>query len=181
MPVVVLIDKLSQTIPANTYLTELTWRTERCISLASRTMPPALLEVLDSSDTLTDVRFAAPTTRDEGASRIASRSPGGTSRRLPTLPRHPPRLQPCWRRSFAARASDRPRFAGRNTSPRSPCRRWCSLEAFSRTVQGGQGLGLIAVLPAIAGGDSEAPDHPEHGATTMQRHREKGAANPSRA
>ena len=28
---------------------------------------PALLEVLDSSDTLSDVRFAAPTTRDEGA------------------------------------------------------------------------------------------------------------------
>jgi general secretion pathway protein L len=68
MPVVVLIDKLSQTIPANTYLTELTVENGAVHLVGLTNDAPALLEVLDSSDTLSDVRFAAPTTRDEGAS-----------------------------------------------------------------------------------------------------------------
>jgi general secretion pathway protein L len=68
MPVVVLIDKLSQTIPTNTYLTELNVENGAVHLVGLTNDAPALLEVLDSSDTLTDVRFAAPTTRDEGAS-----------------------------------------------------------------------------------------------------------------
>lgn len=67
VPVVVLIDKLSQTIPANTYLSELRVEDGEVNLVGLTSDAPALLELLDSSDTLTDVRFAAPTTRDEGA------------------------------------------------------------------------------------------------------------------
>jgi general secretion pathway protein L len=67
LPLVVLIDKLSQTIPTNTYLTELRIENGE-VHLAGLTSDaPALLEILDSTDTLSDVRFAAPTMRDEGA------------------------------------------------------------------------------------------------------------------
>ena len=67
MPVVVLIDKLSQTIPANTYLTEFSVEDGEIHLVGLTSDAPALLEVLDSSDALSDVRFAAPTMRDEGA------------------------------------------------------------------------------------------------------------------
>jgi general secretion pathway protein L len=67
MPVVVLIDRLSQAIPSNTYLTELNIENGEVHLVGLTNDAPALLEVLDSSDTLSDVRFAAPTTRDEGA------------------------------------------------------------------------------------------------------------------
>src|SRR6185503_2979453 len=67
MPVVVLIDRLSQAIPSNTYLTELNIENGEVHLVGLTNDAPALLEVLDSSDTLSDVRFAAPTMRDEGA------------------------------------------------------------------------------------------------------------------
>jgi general secretion pathway protein L len=68
-PVVVLIDKLSQTIPASTYLTELRVENGEVHLVGLTSDAPALLELLDSSDTLSDVRFAAPTMRDEGATK----------------------------------------------------------------------------------------------------------------
>jgi general secretion pathway protein L len=67
MPLVVLIEKLSQTIPTNTYLTELTVEDGEVHLVGLTSDAPALLEILDASDTLSDVRFAAPTMRDEGA------------------------------------------------------------------------------------------------------------------
>jgi general secretion pathway protein L len=66
-PVVVLIDKLSKVVPTNTYLTELSVENGEIHLVGLTSDAPALLEILDSSDALTDVRFAAPTTRDEGA------------------------------------------------------------------------------------------------------------------
>lgn len=65
-PVVVLFDKLSKAIPANTYLTELSVEDGEVHLVGLTSDAPALLEILDASDMLTDVRFAAPTTRDEG-------------------------------------------------------------------------------------------------------------------
>jgi general secretion pathway protein L len=67
-PLVVLIDKLSQTIPTNTYLTELSVEEGEVHLVGLTSDAPALLEILDSSDALSDVGFAAPTMRDEGAS-----------------------------------------------------------------------------------------------------------------
>ncbi len=66
-PVVVLIDKLSQTIPTNTYLTEFRIENGEVHLVGLTSDAPALLETLDASDVLTEVRFAAPTMRDEGA------------------------------------------------------------------------------------------------------------------
>lgn len=68
MPLVVLIDKLSQAIPTNTYLTELSIENGEVHLVGLTSDAPALLEILDSSDTLSDIGFAAPTMRDEGAS-----------------------------------------------------------------------------------------------------------------
>jgi len=67
-PLVVLIDRLSKTIPTNTFLTELRIENGEVHLVGLTSDAPALLEVLDSSDALSDVRFAAPTMRDEGAS-----------------------------------------------------------------------------------------------------------------
>jgi general secretion pathway protein L len=67
MPVVVLLDKLSQTIPTNTYLTEFGIENGAVQLTGLTSDAPALLEVLANSDALTDVKFAAPTMRDETA------------------------------------------------------------------------------------------------------------------
>lgn len=67
-PLVVLIDRLSKAIPTNTFLTELRVENGEVHLVGLTNDAPGLLEVLDSSDALSDVRFAAPTMRDEGAS-----------------------------------------------------------------------------------------------------------------
>jgi general secretion pathway protein L len=67
IPLVVLIDKLSQTIPTNTYLTEFSVEDGEVHLVGSTSDAPALIEILEAADTLSEVRFAAPTMRDEGA------------------------------------------------------------------------------------------------------------------
>ena len=67
MPLVVLVDKLSQIIPANTYLTELTIEKGEVHLVGLSSDAPALIEILEADDALSEVRFAAPTMRDEGA------------------------------------------------------------------------------------------------------------------
>jgi general secretion pathway protein L len=66
-PVVVLIDKLSQLIPANTYLSELTIESGEVKLVGLSSDAPALIELLEADEALSEVRFAAPTMRDEGA------------------------------------------------------------------------------------------------------------------
>jgi general secretion pathway protein L len=66
-PLVVLIDKLSAIIPANTYLSELTIEDGEVHLVGLSSDAPALIEVLEADDVLSEVRFAAPTMRDEGA------------------------------------------------------------------------------------------------------------------
>lgn len=67
MPLVVLVDKLSQIIPANTYLTELTIENGEVHLVGLSSDAPALIEILEADAALSEVRFAAPTMRDEGA------------------------------------------------------------------------------------------------------------------
>jgi general secretion pathway protein L len=67
-PLVVLLDRLSKAVPTNTFLTELRIENGEVHLVGLTSDAPGLLEVLDSSDALSDVRFAAPTMRDEGAS-----------------------------------------------------------------------------------------------------------------
>jgi general secretion pathway protein L len=66
-PVVVLLDKISQLIPVNTYLTELTIENGEVKLVGLSSDAPALIELLEADDALSEVRFAAPTMRDEGA------------------------------------------------------------------------------------------------------------------
>lgn len=67
VPVVVLLDKLSTTVPTNTYLTEVKVEDGE-VHLTGRTADaPALIGILEASDVLADVRFAAPTMRDKDA------------------------------------------------------------------------------------------------------------------
>lgn len=66
-PLVVLIDKLSQIVPANTYLTELRIEDGEVHLVGLSSDAPALIEILEADDALSEVRFAAPTMRDEGA------------------------------------------------------------------------------------------------------------------
>ncbi len=67
IPLVVLIDKLSQTVPTNTYLTELSVTDGEVHLVGLTSDAPALIETLEAADNLSDVRFVAPTMRDEGA------------------------------------------------------------------------------------------------------------------
>ena len=66
-PLVILIDKLSTIVPANTYLSELTIEDGEVHLVGLSSDAPALIEVLEADDALSEVRFAAPTMRDEGA------------------------------------------------------------------------------------------------------------------
>jgi general secretion pathway protein L len=66
-PLVVLIDKLSQAIPTNTHLTELRVEDGEVHLVGLTSDAPALIQILEDSEPLSDVRFAAPTMRDEGA------------------------------------------------------------------------------------------------------------------
>jgi len=66
-PLVVLIDKLSTIVPANTYLSELTIEDGEVHLVGLSSDAPALIEVLEADDVLSEVRFAAPTMRDEDA------------------------------------------------------------------------------------------------------------------
>ena len=67
VPAVLVVDQLSALIPTSTYLTEMSidGRELRVAGLSSET--PALIGILEAADFLDDVRFAAPTTREEGA------------------------------------------------------------------------------------------------------------------
>jgi general secretion pathway protein L len=65
-PLVVLIDKLSQVVPANTYLSEISIESGEVHLVGRSSDAPALLEILEADDALSEVRFAAPTMRDEG-------------------------------------------------------------------------------------------------------------------
>ena len=69
VPMVVLIDRLSAIIPADTYLTGLQVDGEELRVTGSSTDAPGLIETMEAADILSEVRFAAPTTRDEAAGR----------------------------------------------------------------------------------------------------------------
>jgi general secretion pathway protein L len=65
LPLVVLVDKLSALTPANTYLRELTIEDGEVHLVGLSSDAPALIGILEADDALSDVRFAAPTMRDE--------------------------------------------------------------------------------------------------------------------
>jgi general secretion pathway protein L len=67
VPMVVLLDRLSEVIPSSTYLTEYTVEGEELRLAGFSSEAPALIGMLEETDLLTDVRFGAPTTREEGA------------------------------------------------------------------------------------------------------------------
>jgi general secretion pathway protein L len=69
VPMVVLIEHLSAVIPENTYLTELSVENGEVQIAGLTSDAPALIGILESADLLANVRFAAPTLRDEGAAR----------------------------------------------------------------------------------------------------------------
>lgn len=69
IPLVVMVDKLSQIIPANTYLTELTVEGDEVHLVGESNDAPALIGILEADEALSDVRFAAPTMREENATR----------------------------------------------------------------------------------------------------------------
>jgi general secretion pathway protein L len=66
VPMVVLLDRLSEVIPSSTYLTEYTVEGEELRLAGFSSEAPALIGMLEETDLLTDVRFGAPTTREEG-------------------------------------------------------------------------------------------------------------------
>lgn len=66
---VILLDRLSQIVPKSTYLNELTLEGEELRMAGLSTDAPALIGILEGAEYLADVRFAAPTTREEGAAR----------------------------------------------------------------------------------------------------------------
>ena len=67
VPVVLLLDRLSELIPASTYLTELAIEDQEVRITGFSGDAPALIGILEAAETLTDVRFGAPTTREEDA------------------------------------------------------------------------------------------------------------------
>ncbi len=83
-PMVTLIDKLSGIIPTSTYLTELAVEDDQLRIAGLTDDAPALIGILEGSDILSDVRFVAPTMRDEGETRdrfeiaaaVATTAPG---------------------------------------------------------------------------------------------------------
>ena len=69
IPMVVLIDQLSSIIPTNTYLTELSVENGEVQIAGLTSDAPALIGILEAADVLSNVRFVAPTMRDEGEAR----------------------------------------------------------------------------------------------------------------
>jgi general secretion pathway protein L len=67
IPMVVLVDKLSAVIPTNTYLIELSAEDGEVQIAGLTSDAPALIGILEEADILSNVRFVAPTTRDEAA------------------------------------------------------------------------------------------------------------------
>jgi Tfp pilus assembly protein PilN len=66
LPMVVLLDRISETIPTSTYLSELIVEEREMRIAGFSSEAPALIGILEAADILTDVRFAAPTIRGEG-------------------------------------------------------------------------------------------------------------------
>jgi Tfp pilus assembly protein PilN len=66
IPMVLLLDQISQIVPTSTYLTELTVDGQEVRIAGHTSEAPALIEILEASDILADVRFGAPTIRGEG-------------------------------------------------------------------------------------------------------------------
>ena len=67
VPMVGLLDRLSEAIPTSTYLTEMTIEGDELRVVGFSSDAPSLIRTLEDADMLADVRFGAPTTRDEGA------------------------------------------------------------------------------------------------------------------
>jgi general secretion pathway protein L len=65
LPMVALIEELSKRIPAGTYLSELQAEGQELRMAGFSDGAPALIGTLEAAEALTDVRFAAPTTRDD--------------------------------------------------------------------------------------------------------------------
>ena len=67
VPMIGLLDRLSEIIPASTYLTEMTVEGDELRVVGFSGDAPSLIRTLEDTDILADVRFGAPTTRDQGA------------------------------------------------------------------------------------------------------------------
>lgn len=65
LPMVILLEELSTTIPDNTYLTELNVEGDTLRINGMSREAPALISLLEEAGSLADARFAAPTTRSE--------------------------------------------------------------------------------------------------------------------
>ena len=65
LPMILLVDALSEAIPTNTYLTELSVEEQDLRVAGFSSEAPALIGILEGAEILSEVRFAAPTTRDE--------------------------------------------------------------------------------------------------------------------
>lgn len=65
-PMVVLLDRISETLPTSTYLTELTVEDQEVRIAGFSSEAPALIGILEEADILSDVRFGAPTIRGDG-------------------------------------------------------------------------------------------------------------------
>lgn len=64
-PMVIVLDRLSSLIPTSTYLTELAVEGEEIRISGLSSDAPALIGILEGADLLSDVQFAAPTTRED--------------------------------------------------------------------------------------------------------------------
>lgn len=67
VPMIRLLDRLSAIIPTSTYLTEMTVEGDEVRVVGFSSDAPSLIRTLEDTDILADVRFGAPTTRDQGA------------------------------------------------------------------------------------------------------------------
>lgn len=65
-PIVVLVEQLSQTIPASTYLSQMAIQGEELRIAGFSSDPAALIGILEGAEALSEVRFAAPTVSGEG-------------------------------------------------------------------------------------------------------------------
>jgi general secretion pathway protein L len=65
-PVIVLIEALSRTLPDSAYLTEIEIHGRETRIVGKSADPTALITKLEDSAQFRDVRFSAPTTREEG-------------------------------------------------------------------------------------------------------------------
>ncbi len=68
LPMVVLLEELSRTIPRNTFLTELNVEGSTLRINGTSTDATALIELLENADNLSGAEFGAPTTRNERGS-----------------------------------------------------------------------------------------------------------------